>query len=63
MHGFVDVTAGSLLGTAMWLVQIYWMPHVEQWIMGGGWYGQCTFPSYSIRLRSLNVNQLAPLTV
>ncbi|EIM81915.1 uncharacterized protein STEHIDRAFT_103330 [Stereum hirsutum FP-91666 SS1] len=50
MHGFVDVTAGSLLGTAMWLVQIYWMPHVEQWIMGGGWYAPLTVTAIGLLL-------------
>ena len=39
MHGFLDVFAGVLLGTAGWMLQRLVMPEVERWMVNGGWIG------------------------
>lgn len=48
MHGFVDVTVGALLGLAMSLIQIFWLPYVERWVVNGGWYGQYTLSPFYV---------------
>lgn len=63
MHGFLDVSAGIILGTTGWVLQRIIMPEVERWTTESGWSGASfmsgTFsvPSYSKHFFT------APLTV
>jgi membrane-associated phospholipid phosphatase len=37
MHGFLDVSAGVILGITAWMLQRLVMPEVERWITHSGW--------------------------
>ena len=39
MHGFVDCTAGFLLGIGMWLIQHLYTSILEDWLRASGWMG------------------------
>ncbi|KAI0031597.1 hypothetical protein K488DRAFT_36128, partial [Vararia minispora EC-137] len=53
MHGFVDCTAGFIVGIAMWLVQWAYMPPLEQWLTTAGWIAPLTVTAICL----LMVNQ------
>ena len=40
MHGFVDCTVGFILGVGMWLIQLLYMPILEDWLRVSGWMGK-----------------------
>ncbi|VDB87849.1 unnamed protein product [Peniophora sp. CBMAI 1063] len=42
MHGFVDCTMGFTLGVGMWLIQILYMPILEDWLRASGWMAPLT---------------------
>lgn len=37
MHGFMDCSAGIILGIISWLLQHLVMPEVEKWVQSSGW--------------------------
>ena len=39
MHGFVDCSMGFVLGVGMWLIQLLYMPVLEDWLRVSGWMG------------------------
>lgn len=39
MHGFMDVSVGTILGIIGWVLQRVVMPEVEQWVTNSGWGG------------------------
>jgi membrane-associated phospholipid phosphatase len=43
MHGFMDVTVGTMLGIIGWVVQHVVMPDVEWWVLTSGWSGNVVF--------------------
>ena len=44
MHGFMDCSAGIVLGIIGWLLQRLVMPEVEKWVQSSGWSGASSFP-------------------
>lgn len=39
VHGFMDVSVGTLLGIIGWVLQRIVMPEVERWVINSGWSG------------------------
>ncbi len=39
MHGFMDVSVGTILGIIGWVLQRLVMPEVERWVNNSGWSG------------------------
>jgi len=39
MHGFMDVSVGTILGIIGWVLQRIVMPEVERWVTNSGWSG------------------------
>ncbi len=44
MHGFMDCSAGIILGIISWVLQRLVMPEVEKWVLSSGWSGALSFP-------------------